>query len=422
MIFVGLLSVCLISSTTSLADKNLQDPPATSTPISELDVARCVSIVEQVAHSFGYTGTQRSLVTSLTKPVDGVDYYCTLYAGFQDADGNSTIGVHISLTKVNPTPENSCNVAQRINSGFEGEKEFVTFHDYDAIRTHHSFDALYGQTDMEGIDWCMFRGGSSYYVHIRPGSNSIELYGYAQDPIPMAEMLLSLMVFEEEQLISEGTSYADITVTTTPTITPTVFVGIGNDSGETSSGNEGFFDSVRIADVMSNPIMKTIGIGLFVLAGLVLGAGLVIVLAKALSRSKVPGRTTFVSSPGSPPLSQQIQQQNQESVIVSRRSSTVPPPVNTLPSEPSTYQTPPVKIPLKEQNIPLPVIPPTPTGKQTRSSVPLEVPPSMDSSISFTTEIQDTKPPLQQQTPPPTSLPPPIIAIPPAIKSSKKDQ
>lgn len=150
----------------------------------------CMAILMEAAKQAGVQGTPRNVSDNAggTGNQDCSVIFVVSGTGDPPPDATSTL---LLLTETSPTPEGSCK--------FEPQEQFqsTTFHGYNAETSYRK-----GETRMvndvpytfEGkwFAWCMHKGERNHYITVYTTTQSIEKYGPAQDPLPIANVLWSL--------------------------------------------------------------------------------------------------------------------------------------------------------------------------------------------------------------------------------------
>ncbi len=421
LVLLCLVCIWLISGRASIADSVFQDTTTPSATQSDPRVDGCFEIIEQVLNSFGLEGAHRSYDSSLRNPMNGVDYYCWILGSIMDANNNYLMGMNITITKLAPSPDSTCDMTSYLSTNPNITTTLSTFHDFPAVYGSYTTESNGETQDNQAISWCMYEQGSQYYFHVRDFSGSINKYGNAEDAIPAAEMLLSLMVFDEEQPAINDQPYADITLTPTPTLSssqgenPVADGTISSqDSNDAESPDEGGSpDSTNLSTLLNSPAAKAIKVGLIVLAGLAVAAGLVVVLVKFVFRPRKLRTAEYTGKPAPYAVPPSTYSGKVPPATHSTQYPTTPPSmVNQQPPTPPTSQV-----------LPLPTLPVSKKeaktdGRKSHGAENLVNPPPPTAPVSGSTSetvIQDRK----SSTPVPPSSPPPVF-LPPPLK--RKDQ
>jgi len=241
----------------------------------------CMSILMEAASKAGVNGAIHHDNT-----YTGNGCFIQYLVSSQDGYDATFTSLYINIS--DPTIEKSCE------NNPQDPYVLTTFHGYNAV-TYYRKDETRMVNDVpytneyKDFTWCMYKGDRAYRPGVSTGTASIEVFGAAHDPIPIAEILLSIA--EARLPLSEvpvpGTAQA-----VSPVIPGELVPGQpGVPSGQTAPTDAGGFFGIPMA-----VILGSLGIP-------VLGAAAGAILSAILSGlSSAAGSSAGVSSAAVPPV------------------------------------------------------------------------------------------------------------------------
>jgi len=148
----------------------------------------CMALLLEAASKTGVKGILQN--SEDTNYGDGF-YRCYVQYVVSSENGSDATKTSFGLTGSQSTIEKSCEYTP------QAQFTLTTFHGYNA-QTYYRKGETRLVNDMpytyerKDLDWCMYKGDRSYHLSVGTDTQSIEIYGPAQDPLPIADVLWSL--------------------------------------------------------------------------------------------------------------------------------------------------------------------------------------------------------------------------------------
>ncbi|MHC1781741.1 MAG: hypothetical protein AB9891_03075 [Anaerolineaceae bacterium] len=148
----------------------------------------CISILLEAAGKTGVNGE----IVNIGDSDDGNGFYsCMLTYVISSENGSDATKTSLSLISSQPTIEASCEftpLEQFSLTTFNGYNA-QTYYQKGETRMVNDVPFTYERKD---LTWCMYKGDRSHHLSVWTDTQSIEKYGAAREPVPIANILLAI--------------------------------------------------------------------------------------------------------------------------------------------------------------------------------------------------------------------------------------